>query len=290
MMNLTMRYWSQSLIGVWLISLSGFVAADAQLTVITLNHRPAEQLLPTLKPLIRQGDYLTGLNDKLFLRTDPATLSAVRQIVEELDRQPITLLIMVRQESQQNYKASRVTGNIIVRGGNGEIKIGDSDASLSTNRQRHENDIDGAVSATTLSTRDRNSSDQQVTVAEGFEAQFYVGQQIPVGGYQQGYYGLPQPTVSYKSAATGFTVLARLNGDQVNLHIRPRKENFTGGDYLETQQLETTVAAKLGEWTQIGSITDGSSRSGDDILSRTNHHRNQFQSIIIKVEKVDALQ
>ncbi|RLA10163.1 MAG: hypothetical protein DRQ60_00235 [Gammaproteobacteria bacterium] len=287
-MNLPLRYGSKFCAVLLLALLSEIVAADTRLTIITLNHRPAEQLLPTIKPLIRQGDYLTGQNNKVFLRTDPATLHTVRQLISELDQLPATLLITVKQEQQHRHGTSQFSGHVNARVRDENRKTNDPEGSLPIDPRSLGTGVTGSVSTTHYNTRDRNRSELQVTVVEGYEAEFHISEEVPITEYQYGYFGLPRPALGYRSAMTGFVVVAQLNDNQVHLHVRPRKESFVGGNNLETQHLETTTVTTLGEWTQIGGITVGYNASGKGILARTNHHRNRNQSIMIKVEKIDT--
>jgi len=264
--------------------------AQAELTTLTLHHRPAEQLLPVIKPLIRQGDYLAGQNDKIFLRTDPATLQAVRQIVQELDRQPVTLRITVKQGQRLERESDQLTARIRLNHGDGRVVVGGSQrnsngATLSAGGQSAGGY--GSISANSQTTADRDNSEQQLVVAEGYEALFYLSDQVPVVNYQQGVFGQLHPQVSYRSAVTGFSVIAELSGDQVRLHIHPQKQQFSGRDTISGQQLDTTLVTKLGEWQQIGAFNNDDSRSERGLLARTHRRQNQQQSIMIKVERVD---
>ena len=285
--SLTGRCWPQLLLGLLLILPGSDTTADPQLTIITLKHRPATQLLPLLKPLIRQGDYLAAENDKLLVRTDPNTLQAVRQIVSELDRSPITLLITVKQGGQLGDEINQVKGELSVKHGNFTAQTGGSAARIMARVEHPQNEITRSISATNQRTQERGHSEQQVKVGEGYEAHFFISQQIPTVSYQQGYYGQLHPAVSYRSAVTGFTVLGQITGEQVRLQIRSRKEKFSGRDDIRGQQIDTSLVTNLGEWTQIGGTTLGESRSQQGMLARTDLRQNQHQSILIKVDIVD---
>lgn len=268
-------------------SLGPAANADAPLTVIDLHHRPAEQLLPTLKPLVRQGDYLAGQNDKLFIRSDAATLEAVKRVVTQLDRTPASLLITVKQGGNSDEDANRLDGKIVVAESHSDVTLGEFIDHSSSQLGAHHQGVAGAVSADSHRTRARDTSEQQVSVAEGYEAHFYISHQRPQVSYQQGYHGQLNPALTYRSAMTGFSVIARVNGNQATLYIRPQKENFSGGDTISGQQMDTTLVAKLGEWTPVGGFNNNVSGSTRGLLARTNHRDNRRQSISIKVEKID---
>ena len=53
------------------------VAVAQEMQVIDLQYRRADDVIPVLQPLLESGDAITGMDDKLFVRADPATLSRV---------------------------------------------------------------------------------------------------------------------------------------------------------------------------------------------------------------------
>src|SRR5438309_9824061 len=73
-------------------------AAMAQnaLEIITLRHRTAEQVLPSLRPLLEPGATLSGQGNQLFVRASPANISDLRLALEVLDQRQRRLLISVR--------------------------------------------------------------------------------------------------------------------------------------------------------------------------------------------------
>lgn len=285
-MNLVTRNSYHLIITLLLYWVTAVASADIPLTVITLDHRNAEQLLPTLKPLIRQGDYLAGQNDKLFLRTDPTTLKAVKNIVSELDRRLATLVITVRQSQMDQLHQEEITTAVSAQHDRLSIKLGEGSNQITTDRH-HDDQSSAGLSVTTHETGDRNSSDQQITVSEGYEAHFYIGEQRPVVNLQPGVFGQLLPSVDYRSAVTGFSVIGRLRNDLITLKIQPQNENFAGRDRLNQQQIDTTLQVKPGEWTQIGRFTEANAQNQQRLLGRTGHRQNQQHSILIKVETID---
>ncbi len=285
-MNSVIRNRHHLFISLLLFCITAVASADTPLTVITLDHRTAEQLLPTLKPLIRQGDYLAGQNGKLFIRTDPATLKAVKNIVSELDRRPATLVITVRQGQLDQLHQEEIAADVSVQQDRLSVELGGGSANVVTKRHR-ENQLSAGVSVTNHETEDRNSSDQQITVSEGYEAHFYIGEQLPVVNLQQGVFGQLLPSVGYRSAVSGFSVIGRLQNDLITLKIQPQNENFSGRDRLNQQQIDTTLQVKPGEWTQIGRFTGADLHNQQVLLGRTSHRQNQQRSILIKVETLD---
>jgi type II secretory pathway component GspD/PulD (secretin) len=65
-----------------LAALAGAVQAQqTTLEVITLNYRNAEEVIPILKPLLAPEGTVTGLNNRLVVRTTPGNLAELKQVL-----------------------------------------------------------------------------------------------------------------------------------------------------------------------------------------------------------------
>src|SRR3954469_7602515 len=76
-----------------LIGLAASARAQNALEIIALRHRTAEQVLPSLQPLLEPGGTLSGQGTQLFVRTSPANLDDLRLALTALDRPARRLLI-----------------------------------------------------------------------------------------------------------------------------------------------------------------------------------------------------
>src|SRR5438874_8955116 len=70
--------------------------AQNALEIIGLRHRTAEQVIPTLQPLLEPGATLSGQGAQLFVRTSPGNLAELRRALDAVDRPQKRLLISVR--------------------------------------------------------------------------------------------------------------------------------------------------------------------------------------------------
>ena len=61
--------------------LAGFPAIADELEIIDLHHRRADDVIPIVLPLLEAGGALTGADDKLFVRSNPANLAQIREAV-----------------------------------------------------------------------------------------------------------------------------------------------------------------------------------------------------------------
>ena len=96
----------------------------ASLTTIELRNRPAEEIIPIVKPFLAPGDVITGHGYKLFLRASPTTVDEVRGVVDALDVAAKMLQISVFQGSKRNLEALSVSGSIQIQGDNASIGVG----------------------------------------------------------------------------------------------------------------------------------------------------------------------
>jgi len=241
------------LIGVLLAWMGGVCAQP--LEIITLKHRPAEQLVPQLMPMLEPGAALTGTGDKLFVRTSSRNLADIRRMLDELDRAPRRLMIAVRQGSQRRDGGSAVdVAGAVVLGNNVRIiSSGRGDATAGTMEiRRGETAIRG--NAYEASTADDVS--QRVQTVEGGRAWINVGRSVPLPLRQV----VMTPTgahvsetVVYRDVGTGFYAEAKLAGDRVTLDISPTHDTpgaQPGSAHI--QRLSTTVSGRLGEWMELG--------------------------------------
>lgn len=234
-------------------SLAGATARAESLEAIPLHHRPAEELVPLLQPLLPPGAALTGTGDVLLLRGDAATVAEVRRALATLDRAPLQLLITVGQATG----SSRQSGGVHASGtlGSGDVQVGVN---------RRPADAAGAeVTVRSTSTRDDIHSVSTVRALEGREVYVATGESRPVTtttmvGDGPWHGPVVSQTTGYRDAQTGFYATPRVSGNRVTLEIAPTQQQFTGGARQPTvakQSLQTTVSGPLGEWIEMGGVS-----------------------------------
>jgi type II secretory pathway component GspD/PulD (secretin) len=233
-------------------SLAGATARAESLEAIPLHHRPAEELVPLLQPLLPPGAALTGTGDVLLVRGDAATVAEVRRALATLDRAPLQLLITVGQTTGSSRKSGdvRASGTL----GTGDVQVGVN---------RPPADAAGAdVIVRSTSTRDDIHSVSTVRALEGREVYVATGESRPVtttmvgGGPWHG--PVVSQTTDYRDAQTGFYATARVSGNRVTLEIAPTQQQFTEGPRQPTvakQSVQTTVSGALGEWIEMGGVS-----------------------------------
>lgn len=208
-----------------------------QLEIIQLQSKTADEVLPTLLPLVEPGGTLNGMNDQLFLRTSARNRAEIRKVLAAIDRPTRRLIIRVAE----NREAEAGSRGAAVRG---QVVLG------STQRA----DV-GARVWDTRSTRGENAA-QMVQTVDGGRAFIQIGRSLPLpmrqvvigpGG------AVINETVVYRDIGRGFYAVPRVNGQRVSVEISQQADSAYGyGGAVETQRLSTTVSGRLGEWIELG--------------------------------------
>lgn len=243
-------------------------AAVAQsLEIIDLQYRTAQEVIPVLEPLLESGGALTGTDYKLFVRASAANVAQLRKALAEIDRQPRQLLVSVRRATQQELQ----------REGAGASGVIGTDQSQVT------------VHATDTSALRRNEGVASVQVLEGNSAYIATGQSVPFvtavagGGGRRPWIAA---STTYRDLNSGFLVTPRISGERVTLDIAQQAEQrSTHSGNIETQQLSTQVSARLGEWMQLGGVSESSNSQRSGVLNRQYTTQGDERSIWVKVEE-----
>lgn len=242
----------------------------ASLEMIELKHRPAENMIPILKPLLDKDGVISGTGFNLIIRTSEPNLQQLKEVIQKLDTAPRQLLIYVKQLSEDEYRKQH-----------SNAKIHATDKKVNANIRIY-------------STHDRDEGNviQKVRVLEGNPAFIEAGQAIPLGERVTNGHSV-QETVRYKNVTRGFYVLPRVSGNKVSgervtLFISPHKASLSpeGGGKINIQQVETTVSGKLGEWMEIGGSTSYEQHKGTGFTYRTKSRSSQSGRTMIKVEEI----
>jgi type II secretory pathway component GspD/PulD (secretin) len=260
-----------------MIMLALALVAQAQQTVlevIELNYHNADQVIPMLKPLLAPGGTISGMQNRIIVRTTPQNLAELRKVLDVVDAMPRKLLISVRQQSTASGIGSEteVSGSI----GNDRARVvvpgTGSNQGGNVVIRRGDDNVRGRVSQSQSTATD--SGVQTLQVLEGNEAYIQVGQSVPVRSQSaQG-----SETVQYRDAATGFYVRPRVSGNQVTLSIS------TGT--LNVQRVDTVVSGRLGEWLELGGIAQESVQRDSGTVHRQSVTGKDDRRVFLKVEQM----
>jgi len=278
-----------------LLSLGMLAAATRadSIATIQLHNRPAEEIIPIIKPMLGSTDSISGQGFQLFIRTTPENLAQVKQMIGKLDVAAKQLQISVFQGNDRDLRALSMQGSARYQDSNTAISIG-STGNKSRGADVHLSTRGGSVTSHTLSTRGRLTDNpiHTLRVTEGTQGHIETGESIPYfsvgGGWFRGRRGFVDGGIEYKDVTTGFYVLPRVSGNQVILDVSPFKQSQSktrGGD-INTQSASTQITGKLGQWLPIGGTTEQVQRKTTGIgTSHTTQSRNN-ESIWIKTDLI----
>lgn len=262
------------------------VQADS-ITTIQLLNRPAGEIIPIIKPMLGTDDVITGRGFKLFLRSSPETLAQVKDMIDILDATAKILQISVFQGSDRDLRALNISGNV-------QIESGDASGSIGTNSNKSAGSISyntqnasGSINATSTSGRMENNPLQRLRVTEGTEGYIETGEQIPYfSGASWIRPGAAAGDIEYRNVTTGFYVLPRIHGDNVSLQVSPFKNSLSKAraGNIETQQANTTITGRIGEWLLIGGVTEQIKRTQSGIGNYSSTQSSTNAGIWIKAD------
>ncbi len=247
-----------------LFTLTAIPVSAQPIEIIPLKNRSVDEIIPLVRSLLKPNEAITGTGYKLILRASPETVAEVRRMLSQLDQGLSNLLISVRQGGAMD--AERNNAAAIIRY---DSETG-STVSGSVGQDRIGTDWQGV---------------QRVRALEGTPAHIQTGVELFQPEAVRSYGGTIVTYGSQRNIGTGFYVLPRLNGNQVNLEISPYRE-VLAGDGLTTnvQRVSTVVSGQLGDWIFVGGATQSGATTQSGILSRSiSRTGNQF-GIYLKVD------
>lgn len=256
-------------------------ALAQQMQVIELRYRLADELIPTLQPLLEPGGVITGMDGMLFVRASAANVEQIRQAAALLDRKPRQLLVSVGQGTVASVQDADVRGAATIGSGDVQVgvnrpPVGEPGVAIQAEQRTQGANLHNVSSIRTL---------------EGSETYIAIGQSAPVSTTQvtQGW-GKPNvvQTTEFRSASTGFYATAHLSGDRVTLDLAPQQQRFSGPEArrtIETAGLTTRVSGRLGEWIGVGGASESGGATTSGLLVWGRRSSDSQYTVWVKVEE-----
>jgi len=265
------------------------------LEVIPLRYRTAQEVIPVIQPMLAREGSVSGLQGQLIVRTTPANLEEVKRILASIDTAPRQLLITVRQDADTDRSRASAEVSGSVGGEHGRVTIPGSRDPRGGNVVIREGDDRLRVQVAEGRRVESDRNTQTVRVMEGREAFVHVGQSVPVRERQVRRVVINGQLVEqvvdgtqYRDVTTGFYVLPRLSGDRVTLDVSPQRESLSRQipGAINVQSLVTTVSGRLGEWMEIGGVSQDASGQQTVLIGRTTAATRDDRRVLVKVEEV----
>ena len=273
--------WPLFLIISLLMANTTFADQNDPLQIIDLKNRPANEIIPVIRPMLKPNDAITGTGFQLFLRTDAKTLEEVTRLLQVMDKAPRNLVIKVRNNLDSESKSTDFNTS-------GNYEIGDDVKVVVGDRPPKDEGTKVRINSNRNST-DRDT-EHMIRVIEGGQAFIAAGEIRPYEHRTiiRHRYGVSvYDSVDYQDVTSGFYVTPRLTGNsKISLQVQPhyRTINEERSGTIDVQESDTTIEAKLGEWIQIGGIDTDAKSKDVGILSTSRNSSNIRSEIYIKVD------
>ena len=276
------------LLSLSLLTSISFADQNDPLQIIDLKNRPAQEVIPVIKPMLKPNDAITGTGFQLFIRTDAKTLDEVTRLLQVMDKAPRNLIIKVRNNVDSSSSSTDFNTS-------GNYEIGDDVQVVVGDRPPREEGTKVRINNT--KNRSQDNTEHMIRVIEGGEAFITAGQIRPyehrtIIRHRHGV--SVYDSVDYQDVTSGFYVTPRLIGNgKVSLQLQPHYRTasddyaYTSDGYrgtVEVQEASTTVEAALGEWIQIGGIDTDATSKDSGILSTSRNSEELQSAIFLKVE------
>jgi hypothetical protein len=266
-----------------LLLISQALYAGNQLKIFDLQHRFASDLLPTIVSLVGSDGTVSAMGNHLIVRASDSQLAQIEQVIASLDVAQKNLKISVRHQRDSSEANSDISASGRVGSGNVEIGV---DGGPTRRRRITGNGVDVRLSGQENSIR--QTGGEFINVLEGNRAFITVGQSVPYTQqwvtYGQRYFNIQQST-QFRDITTGFEVLPRRIGDQVELEITPQIAQLRNNGMIDRTSLTTTVRGRLGEWIDLGGTMQSHDEVSRAILSSGNSRGEDNQGLWIRVEE-----
>jgi type II secretory pathway component GspD/PulD (secretin) len=249
------------------------IANETVMEIIPVFNRPASELQPLLSPLLEATEQIIATGNNLIIKATPVRLEEFKILLKKLDTRLNNFSITVIQSRTKTAQALNAS------------------ASFRLNKVHNKPILDGHIRGRFAQTEGFTNSDstQVIKTLEGRAAYIKTGTNHPIQNiniYDPGY---GYPTIStnteFIETSTGFLVTPRITGHQVTLDITPWSDKINNMGIIETQEANTTLRINLGEWVEIGGITEINQMSRNKSLSHSYSTANKTMRIIIKVDK-----
>lgn len=244
--------------------------ADTDIHTINLKHRLADDVMPQIEAFLPENATIRAYGDMLILKSDRATRANVEQLLSKLDvaQQSVTVSVLRTAETIRQQK-----------GGSTQVDI------------EAGREVNAGVAINRWSTANNRDDNQQYS-ARGIAGQavsISLGEALPQHQHLifiDGYGGLAvAESTRYIATENGFRAVPFLLPDnQVRVEIHPFFSKLSAdSQQLRGSDLITTVVGGVGEWLEIGQITEKSQQLNEGVTSYRSHGSQQ-QTIYLKVE------
>jgi hypothetical protein len=247
-----------------------FSAFADEMQVFELQGATLEEIVPLIKPFVGTEGTVTGMHNRLIVRTTPERMAEVRKILAEFDRPPRRLLIHLRDSAPSESESGQLDLSLRTP----RVSLGEADGNrLSAKHYTTRSETQGQRTLQTLEGRPTLIS-SGILRPEVTRSGFIVG---PWRGYET--------DIDYRPITSGFYARVQLLGERVRIEISSQKQSpEKGSSVIKQQQTDTVVSGRLGEWLPLAVIAQRQTIHSSGIASKRHSKSAQEDTLWVKVE------
>ena len=248
-----------------------YIASADEMQVFELQGATLEEIMPLIKPFVGPDGTVTGMHNKLIVRTSPERMDEVRKILAEFDRAPRRLLIHLRDSAPSEAESGEVDLSVSTP----RVQIGESEKDrLSVKRYTTRSETVGQRTLQTLEGRPTLIS-SGILRPEVTHSGFIIAPRV--SGYET--------SIDYRPITSGFYARVQLAGDRVRIEITSQKQSpIKGSLTIKHQEADTVVSGRLNQWLPLAVIAESRRTQSTGIASRRHSESEQRDTLWVKVE------
>ena len=256
-------------------------AADEMIKVLELHYRSAEEVIPLLKPVISKDTMLSGNKQNLIVKATPEALTQIRALLQQLDKEPRSLIIHVRHDKPEGISgAARVISTApadhqndqhtvrVLEGEKAFVKVG-SEVPVITNASF------GTDSSNSNSQTQNNSKNSAKTQAQN------KSRPDTYGGV----------SMEYKDVSQGFSISPTLlPSGKVRLAITEHRQtqDRMGTGEIHSDHSKSSLIVRLDQWVMVSQTGPAENEQKNTIVHQTaGSHDGSNSAVWIMVQNAE---
>ena len=251
-------------------TLISFPVLAEELETFQLKGVTLQEIIPLVKPFVGPDGTVTGMHDKLIVRTTSERMVEVRKILQQFDRAPRRLLLQVRDTAPSETETNHI------------------DLSVNKPRLRLGEGKDNRLRLKHYSTETQEANLRTLQTIEGQPTMITSGISRPVTtgrGYIVGPRASEWASYDFQNISSDLYATVRLVGDRVRIEIATQRQAPIAGSPAVSQQATTNVInGRLGVWLPLAGISTRIQQESSGIASRANSETSRESELWVRVE------
>ena len=235
--------------------------------LIPLQHRLAEELLPSAQAIIGPHGRVNAYGNQLIVNAPSQNIAELRQLLQELDLPARQYWVSIDFDGQASEQNDQI-------GASGELHYPGRNK-LNAHLQQQQG-------------QQQQQAQQRIQVTEGYPSLIRSAQSRPVIVTQDNSYSRHYSHTVIQEAQQGTYITVQRAGRQVQVTLSSSFEQLNpNGSISQQQSTDTRVTATLGQWIELGGIQQDSAHQQADTLMRDQNSYTENSILRIKIDAID---